>query len=51
QFSSGIVEGFNTKAKLITRKAYGFRTFHATEIALYHALGELPVFKTTHEFF
>ncbi|WP_420812422.1 transposase [Nitrosomonas nitrosa] len=46
-----MVEGFNTKAKLITRKAYGFRTFHATEIALYHALGELPVFKTTHEFF
>ena len=51
QFSSGIVEGFNTKAKLTTRKAYGFRTFHATEIALYHTLGELPVPKTTHEFF
>jgi len=29
QFSSGIVEGFNTKAKLTTRKAYGFRTYHA----------------------
>jgi len=51
QFSSGIVEGFNTKAKLTTRKAYGFRTYHATEIALYHALGALPVPKTTHEFF
>ena len=51
QFSSGIVEGFNTKAKLTTRKAYGFRTFHAAEIALYHALGDLPVPKTTHEFF
>jgi len=51
QFSSGIVEGFNTKAKLTTRKAYGFRTYHATEIALYHALGALPVPITTHEFF
>jgi len=51
QFSSGIVEGFNTKAKLTTRKSYGFRTYHATEIALYHALGALPVPETTHEFF
>ena len=51
QFSSGIVEGFNTKAKLTTRKAYGFRTYHAAEIALYHTLGALSVPKTTHEFF
>jgi hypothetical protein len=51
QFSSGIVEGFNTKAKLTTRKAHGFKTFHAVEIALYHALGALPVPKTTHVFF
>ena len=51
QFSSGIVEGFNNKAKLTTRKAYGFKSYHAAEIALYHALGALPVPKTTHEFF
>jgi len=51
QFSSGIVEGFNTKAKLTTRKAYGYRTYHAAEIALYHALGALPVPETTHKFF
>lgn len=51
QFSSGIVEGFNNKAKLTTRKAYGFRTYHAAQIALYHALGALPVPETTHEFF
>ena len=51
QFSSGIVEGFNNKAKLTTRKAYGFRTYHAAEIALYHALGALPVPKVAHEFF
>lgn len=51
QFSSGIVEGFNNKAKLTTRKAYGFRTYQAAEIALYHALGALPVPEATHEFF
>ena len=51
QFSSGIVEGFNNKAKLTTRKAYGFRTYHAAEIALYHTLGALPLPKTAHEFF
>ena len=33
QISSGAVEGFNNKAKLTTRKTYGFRTFHAAEIA------------------
>jgi transposase len=51
QFSNGIVEGFNNKAKLTTRKAYGFKTYHAAEIALFLALGALPVLKTTHEFF
>jgi transposase len=51
QFSSGIVEGFNSKAKLTTRKAYGFRTFKAAEIALYHAMGALPVPITAQEFF
>ncbi len=50
-FSSGIVEGFNNKAKLTTRKAYGFRTFYAAQIALYHTLGALPVPETTHKFF
>ena len=42
QFSSGVVEGLNNKAKLTMRKSYGFRTFHVTETALYHALGKLP---------
>ena len=50
QISSGIVEGFNNKAKLTTRKAYGFRTFKAVEAALYHTLGALPEPKTTHRF-
>ena len=51
QLSSGVVEGFNNKAKLTTRKAYGFRTYHAAEIALYHTLGALPEPDVAHKFF
>ena len=51
QFSSGVVEGLNNKAKLTMRKSYGFRTFHVTEIALYHALGKLPEPDVAHRFF
>jgi transposase len=40
QFSSGVVEGLNNKAKVTMRKSYGFRTFRITELALYHSLGE-----------
>ncbi len=49
--SAGIVEGFNNKLKLVTRKSYGFRTQKAYEIALYHNLGALPMKIFTHEFF
>ena len=48
--SAGSVEGLNNKAKLTMRKAYGFRTYAAIEIALYHTLGDLPEPKFTHEF-
>jgi transposase len=48
--SAGAVEGLNNKLKLVTRKAYGFRTFNAAEIALYHTLGNLPAPKSTHRF-
>jgi transposase len=51
QFSSGMVEGLNNKVKVTMRKSYGFRTFHITELALYHAMGKLPEPKLTHEFF
>lgn len=46
----GAVEGFNNKAKLTTKKAYGFRSYEMIEIALYHTLGDLPVPKVTHRF-
>jgi transposase len=42
QFAAGATEGFNNKARITTRKAYGFRTYRHAEIALYHALGALP---------
>ena len=48
--SAGIVEGMNNKVKLTTRKAYGFRTYKAVEIALYHNLGRLPELETSHRF-
>ena len=50
-FSSGVVEGLNNKAKVTMRKAYGFRTFKATELALYHVLGKLPEPPLTHSFY
>jgi transposase len=51
RFSSGVVEGLNNKAKVTMRRSYGFRTFQALELALYHSLGDLPQPKLTHEFF
>lgn len=47
EISAGIVEGFNNKAKLTSRKAYGFRSYKGLEIALYHTLGQLPEPDTT----
>jgi hypothetical protein len=42
----------NNKLKVITRRAFGFRTYRATEVALYHSLGALPDPQTqlTHKF-
>ena len=48
--SSGIVEGFNNKAKLIMRKAYGLKDSETLTTALYHQLGNLPEPKRTHGF-
>ena len=51
EFSSGIVEGLNAKAKVTTRKSYGFKSFKTLELALYHNLGALPQPIETHKFF
>ena len=51
RFSSGVVEGLNNKAKTTMKNAYGYRTFTALQVALYHTLGDLPEPKLTHRFF
>ncbi len=48
--SAGVVESFNGKAKLTMKKAYGYRTPEALQIAMYHAFGKLPEPKFTHRF-
>ena len=50
EVSSGAVEGLNNKIRVVTRRAYGFRTFDAMETALYHTLGRLPEPELTHRF-
>ncbi len=48
--SSGAVEGLNNKVRVVTRRSYGFRTYRALEVALYHTLGHLPEPELTHSF-
>ncbi len=50
EISSGAVEGLNNKIRVVTRRSYGFRTYQAMEIALYHTLGRLPEPEATHRF-
>jgi len=48
--SLGAVEGLNNRLKLTFRKSYGIRTLKCTQIALYHATGDLPERPETHRF-
>ena len=50
EISAGAVEGLNNKIRVVTRRSYGFRTYDAMEIALYHTLGRLPEPESTHRF-
>ncbi len=50
EVSGGAVEGLNNKIRVVTRRSYGFRTYHAMEMALYHNLGHLPEPPSTHRF-
>ena len=50
ELSSGAVEALNNKIRVITRRAYGFRTFRALEVVLYHNLARLPEPPPTHKF-
>ena len=48
--SSGAVKGLSGEAKLALRKAYGFKSYGAYELALYHSLGDLPEHDLAHSF-
>ena len=48
--SNGIVEGLNNKAKVISHRAYGFRTVETYKLALYHCMGKLPRPETSFKF-
>jgi transposase len=50
EISNGSLEGLNNKAKLALKKGYGFKSYEAVEIALYHKLGKLPEPNRTHRF-
>jgi len=50
QIALGAVEGLNNKAKVTTKKAYGFRNFVGIKLALYHTLGNLPEPAVTRRF-
>jgi len=50
EISNGPVEGLNNKIRVVTRRSYGFRTFKAMRIALYHNLGKLPEPEFGHRF-
>jgi transposase len=51
EFSSGMVEGMNNKAKTRVKMGYGYRTRDVLELALYHDLARLPVPDLAHRFF
>jgi transposase len=50
EIALGAVEGLNNKAKVTTKKAYGFKSLSVIKLALYHTLGKLPEPVVAHEF-
>ena len=50
EISNAIAEGLNNKIRVVTRRSYGFRTYRAMEVALYHNLGHLPEPEFTRRF-
>jgi len=50
KISNGIVEGLNNKAKVISHRAYGFRSAKNYILNLYHCMADLQMPKTMHRF-
>jgi transposase len=48
--SNGTVEGLNNKAKVISHRAYGFRSAKNYILNLYHCMGNLPMPTSMHRF-
>lgn len=48
--SNGAVEGLNNKAKVISHRAYGFRSAKNYVLNLYHCMGNLPMPASLHRF-
>ena len=48
--SNGAVEGLNNKAKVISHRAYGFRSAKTYILNLYHCMGNLPLPTSLHRF-
>lgn len=48
--TNATVEGLNNKAKIISHKAYGFRSVNNFIINLYHCMADLPIPNTLHTF-
>ena len=44
------VKGMNRKAKVVSQRAYGYKSVPTFQLALYHVLGGLPTPETTHRF-
>ena len=47
---NGAVEGLNNKAKVISHRAYGYRTAETFKLALYDGIGKSPEPQLTHKF-
>lgn len=50
EIMTGAVEGLNNKCRVVTRRAYGYRSFTVLEVMLYHTLAKLPMPELTHEY-
>lgn len=48
-YSRGVVEGPKRKINLVTRKAFGFRSYGMLKIALFHTMGGLCEPEFAHE--
>jgi len=47
---NGSVEGLNNKAKVVSHRAYGFRSAKTYILNLYHCLADLPTPELLHSF-